>query len=795
MTGPEQHPDIAAEAAAAGVPPIGGLVADSASSLLQGPTLQTVATAVGAPTIAATIGGAEAAISGMSRVATQGISASSVANIASTTIAATGVLPPQAQQAAELLDTAISAGSSARALLQNRPGLNVPPQAAAALAEAGAPIPEVDFAFSLSGWSVHRVEIEERMSGLYEGTLDLLSTEEFPQPRSLLGERATLTLSREGGTPHFTTGVVRSIQRLSALNNQVRVRVKVVPELWDLTQRTHCRTFQNLNVIGILREVLRDAENMYPGERLDVRANESLHPLRDCCVQYNETDLAFVMRLLEDEGLTFFFEHAEDEETLVIFDGIEATSYEEAQIVGGSTLQVGTHGAATSNTEHATNVDWAEELRPTSYQSRDWDATRPQLLEQGMTHRKSAGSSSSRRRLHEYPGRHVLHGYHDGQRGYTNSNGSRLADIRLQSEQVDGARATVSTNAPGMRPGLRFHLDGHADPSLDQTYLITSVVHRALNPQAVAHEVERRPATDEERYQNIAECIPTSTVFRPQRVTPRPVIHGSQTAIVSAERDSNEEIHVDHHGRVLVRFHWDQDELRTESQRRERSSCWVRVAQAWAGGGMGAFTLPRVGMEVVVSFLEGDPDRPLVTGCVYNGTARSHLDLPARKAHTTFRSESTPRASGNGGHNELTFEDEAGRERLYLRAQHNMDSVVLNNETASVGGTQVNTITGNRTTDVGSRGGEHPAPSSDTLRVAKNVLIDAGQEIKLVVGKSSITVWDGTIKVEIGGDNSPLSSVILTGGTIHVAANDDITVMAKNHISIDGLAGLYLNCT
>lgn len=696
---------------------------------------------------------------------------------------ATGVVAglagaPVVQEIAGHVDTAIAAGSAVRNLRRNAPSSPALAQGdQGGLVAGGGPLPEVSFSISVEGWLPYRVQLTERLSGFYEATIELLSSGEDAQPRELLEQRATLTLARGPNPPQCTHGVLRAVRMLPGHAGQIRVEVKLVPELWELSQRTHYRIFQGVSALGIVREVLHDADQMYAGDQLEFIGDESLHPTRDYCVQYGETDLAFMTRLLEDEGLSFYFKQGEEHEILVIHDGARTDRYVQASIAGDSVLSISAQGAATSYAEHATDAVWEESLRPTSQQSRDFDFTRPQNLNQDLTQRKAVEGRTSRRRLHEYPGTFIFHGYDDSNRAYSSSSSTRAAEVRLQAEQADGARLQLTTNALGLRPGCRVSLSGHRLASLDQAYLVTAVTHEASNPQALHHDPNATSADETSRYENLVEAIPLSVVYRPPRVTPRPIVHGVQTAIVTADRDSAEEIHVDHHGRILVRFHWDQDDLRTEAQRSQRTSCWVRVSQPWAGGGMGAFTIPRVGMEVVVTFVDGNPDRPLVTGCVYNGGSRSSLDLPARKTHTSFRSESSPRTAGAGGYSELTFEDAAGSELLRLRAQHDMTTDVLN--------VQTNTIGSNRTTTVGASGA-----SLDKLEVTGKIEIKATDEIQISAGNKLILFVDKSY-VEIL--KNKVTASYNNTAKVCILENEIFVESSAGDVHVNGQK-VYLNC-
>jgi type VI secretion system secreted protein VgrG len=284
---------------------------------------------------------------------------------------------------------------------------------------------------------------------------------------------------------------------------------------------------------------------------------------------------------------------------------------------------------------------------------------------------------------------------------------------------------------------------------------VLSVTHRG-------HQRGRLPAgegqaLDKESYRNQFTCLKKDVPFRPVRRTPRPVIPGAQTAVVVGP--SGEEIHTDEHGRIKVQFHWDR-----EGKHDDRASCWIRVAQSWAGPGWGALYLPRMGQEVVVEFLEGDPDQPLVTGSVYNGANPPPLSLPGDKTRSTLRTESSP---GGGGSNELRYEDAKGSEEIYLHAQKDLNVVVENDQTATVGGNQTLDVSGNRSRSIGG---------SQSLTVAKDDTSTIGGSQTLAVGANRTTTVGGAHSETVGGDQS-----------VSVGATQTVTVAMASAESV-GLA-------
>ncbi len=429
----------------------------------------------------------------------------------------------------------------------------------------------VEYALTWEGggalWRVQGLNLREALSELYELRLDLVSEEhDLSDPTELLERRCVVTATRDALSRRFC-GLIRSIDDLGQLGARQLVRAAVVPALWTLTQRVHNRVFQDVTALDVVREVLRDAGMYADPETLRVAVDAAALPLREYCVQHRETDFAFVSRLLEDEGITFFFEHDGERERLVLADATAPGAFRD---VPDALTIFGEH-LGTAGREGLARFDSYAELRPTAVTVRDYDFTHPDALD-AMT--ATRGPSDGPRGALLHPGRYTLGGY-DGA-SYAEHDAGRRAEARLQAEQVRGRFSRGAGNAIGLAAGMVFELRGHRRVHLDGRYLLVRVDHAGVVPEALGGEEGGG------RYTNLFECVPAATVYRPPIKTAAPVIHGAQTAVVSAEPGSTEEICVDRHGRVLVRFHWDRDAWRTAPQRGKRASCWVRVAQSWS---------------------------------------------------------------------------------------------------------------------------------------------------------------------------------------------------------------------
>ena len=556
----------------------------------------------------------------------------------------------------------------------------------------------------------------------------------------------------------------------------------MVPALWALSQRVDSRVFQHQTAVEVVEAVLAAAGL---GEGYVASQLTRDLPRREYCVQYRESDLAFVQRLLEEEGVAFWFRHEGEAEALVLAD---SPTYTFCPTLDRKPVPFSPPQSALAHVEVVQRFELRRELRPTGAVVRDYDFTRPHA-EIDLTRASPRGDGGPRPR-YEPAGRFTLGDYDEATRAYTAHDGARRAELLAQEAAAVERVGEGTGNVTGFMPGRVFELLGHEHNDLDRRYLLTRVVHEGSAPEALAPTAE--PSRGADRYRNTFSCVPMEVAWVPQRKTPRPAALAAQTATVVGP--AGEEVWVDAHGRVKVRFHWDR-----AGRRDGDSSCWVRVAQAWAGAGWGFQFIPRVGMEVVVTFLEGDPDRPLVTGCVYNGVNATPHALPEEKTKSTLRTSSTP---GGGGYNELRFEDLAGKEQVHLHAQRDLDVEVENDRTAAVrrddtlvvGRHQHVTVDGDQTLHVrgtqtvvvdGNNGGagRHGSLSVTgdvTVSATGRVLLTSPTEIVLSCGGSTLTMQPGLIRLDDGA-----AWIALTGGAVDVSGGP-VTVQSRDQLSLEG---------
>jgi type VI secretion system secreted protein VgrG len=525
---------------------------------------------------------------------------------------------------------------------------------------------------------------------------------------ALVGEKATLTIQLGDGSTRFVNGIVSHVKSWEegVGDDHRRYRVRIVPMLWRLGQTRRCRIFQEMSAIDIVKKVLDEG-----GVKHDEKLSGS-YRTRLYCVQYEESDLDFVSRLLEEEGVFYYFEHEQDAHTLVLADASSSSP----SIPGGDERIVFREPSKmAAAAEQVDAFSASVEVRPGAVALRDFNYLKPAL---DLTAKAAGKGGDAKLEVYEFPGN-----YQDG------AVGKKLAGIRLEEARVSAETAAGSSLSRRLAAGHVFELDEHPIGALNAKYLLVSVLHRGDQRELLGHGDSRDG--EREGYRNRFTCVRKDVPFRPRRRTDRPVIYGPQTAIVVGP--AGEEIHTDEHGRVKVQFHWDR-----EGKKDDKSSCWIRVGQSWAGPGWGALYLPRIGQEVVVEFLEGDPDRPIVTGAVYNGLNPPPVSLPSEKTKSTVRSASSP---GSDGNNELRFEDAKGSEEIFVHAQKDMNIVVENDKTQKVGGNETLTVEKDRSREIGG---------NQTLVVTKDDTSTIGGNQALAVGQDRTTTVAGSHTETVG---------------------------------------------
>jgi type VI secretion system secreted protein VgrG len=593
----------------------------------------------------------------------------------------------------------------------------------------------------------------ESISEPFHFELSLLSEQKQIDFEAATGMRATIKfLKDDGEILRYVNGHVISFSQGGSVQNLYRYRATLVPWLWLLTYSGGCRIFQHKTVPEIVSQIFTERGF---SKDFSLRLGGTYEP-REYCVQYRETDFSFVSRLLEEEGICYFFEHTADKHTLVLADQPGKFTPCPNQPVARY------HTSADDHLDEDAIASWStgQQVRTGKYTARDFNFEQPRfdLL--------TTISGGDKRRLeqYDYPGEYMNTGL-----------GERLVRIRIEEQDAMRSAATGAGDCRAFTAGYRFDLADHYRPDANRTYVLVSVSHAAYLPANYESNAGGGGAT----YHNEFVCIPfTATPYRPPRTTPVPVVQGTQTATVVGP--AGEEIYTDKYGRVKVQFHWDR-----EGKYDENSSCWIRVSQPWAGGGWGAVSIPRIGQEVVVDFLEGDPDKPIIVGRVYNAAQMPPYELPGGADMMGFKSNTT---KGGGGHNEIVIRDGKAGELIRIHAQKDMDTTVRNNDTQYVmvdrtikvdgkrtqtvkgdmtsivtegnqsntvkAGDQSNEVTaGNQTNVVKAGTMAHAAKQGIVIQCESGpVHIEAFDRIEIVVGASSL-IMDSSGQIQLKGTN------------------------------------------
>lgn len=617
---------------------------------------------------------------------------------------------------------------------------------------------------------LQRFSGREGISIPFAYALDLMSEEEAIDPAKLLREPMTVTVQLYEGkrTIH---GRVRRFVQMGQNDELTFYRAEIVPWLWFLSLSHDCRIFQAKSVLEIVQEVFDGAGY----SDYDIRCRHTLEP-REYCVQYRETHFNFVSRLLEEEGLFYFFEHTDDKDVLVVTDGNGTAD----ACPGQKTARMATDEAAWQDEDVISGLEVESQVHIGTITLRDYDFTRPSLSLQ------SGASGEGGEEVYDYPGR------------YTDlSEGERYARLMLEEGQHRGQMVRGRGNCRAFQSGYTFELEEHYRADANREYLIIHAEH-----SAEAGDFRSWAAAPLE-YQNEFHAIPATAPYRPPRTSAKPRIHGSQTAVVVGP--SGEEIFTDEYGRVKVHFHWDRADAKDES-----SSCWVRVSYPWAGKGWGGIQVPRIGQEVVVEFLDGDPDRPIITGRVYNAEQTVPYKLPDNQTQSGVKSRSSKDGSPDN-FNEIRMEDLKGEELFYVQAEKNKEELVKNDrsesvgndETLSIGNDQTISIGNDRTEDVGNNekitisanrtksvGGDESVSVSGqrTASVSKSETVTVDADRTLTVGKDQTESIGDSLTINVGKDleesvggkhiESVKKEFVVNAKKIQLVAKDEISFKA-----------------
>lgn len=639
---------------------------------------------------------------------------------------------------------------------------------------------------------ITRLSGSEGLSELFEFELEFLAPVDAPVAfEDVLGKGATVSLDLPDGEPRFIQGIISRFAQGPRDDKFLSYRATLVPPVWMLTRRVQSRIFQGDTVPEILGKVFAEfsvvdeiqPESPPPG---DPSGPLTFYP-RDYCVQYRESDFDFASRIMEEEGIYYYFRHTSDDCVMVLsntpakHDPVPAPAeliYEE--LVGG-------------NKQEGRVSGWqkVQEVRPGQVTLWDHCFELPELkleADQKIQANVAIGKVKHTLKLpiaealevYDYPGGYA--GRFDGiapsgdpqpkELEKIFEDNRRTARLRIQEEAARAVKVEGTSTARQLTSGHKFTLTEHFDA--DGDYVLTRVNHEAGLTGGGYRSGDSSPGMD---YKNSFECIPFELPFRPERLTPKPTVKGTQTAVVVGPK--KDEIFTDKYSRIKVQFHWDR-----EGKFDADSSCWIRVATIWAGQGWGVIHIPRIGQEVVVDFLEGDPDQPIVIGSVYNKDQMPAYDLPANATQSGTKSRSSKKGT-TGNFNEIKFEDKKGEELVTIHAEKDMSTSVENNNTRSVGNNHSDTIGTDPKGDPKKNGTSTTTVFGDT----KYTVTKGDYAFTVATGKADYTVQGAVTETYKATQSTTVTKTIdikTEEGYIHIHSPKEIklSVGDKTHITM-----------
>jgi type VI secretion system secreted protein VgrG len=564
----------------------------------------------------------------------------------------------------------------------------------------------------------HSMRGYEETSRLAEYEIHLLSPNNEINGDDLLGQDVTVKLAQPDDSTRYFNGFVTRFSQGGRHGRYHRYVATVRPWLWFLTRTADCRIFQEMTVPDIVKTVFAD----HPVADFAFELT-STYRTWNYCVQYRESDFNFVSRLLEHEGIYYYLRHSDGHNTLVLTDSCSkhapVPGYELVPFIDPQAL-------VRPELEHVSQWDVTREIQPGAYVHDDYDLERPSVeLRAQKTLVRS--HTASQYEVFDYPGYYLQ-----------KADGEQYASVRLDELATQFEATQGVTNARGMTVGSLFTLDRHPRADQNREYLVVKA-----NYELQFSDYEANPNGAGSSYRCTFAAMSTQQQFRPMRATRKPFVQGPQSAVVVGP--PGEEIYTDNYGRVKVQFHWDRLGTRDEN-----SSCWIRVSQPWAGKGWGSVSTPRIGQEVIVDFLEGDPDQPIITGRVYNAECQPPFGFPAGAVVSGIKSNTHK----GGGYNELSMDDTAGAEKVTIHGQFDMNTTVENNQATTVHNSRTDQIDVDDSETVGN---------NQTIHIGANqkVSVDANRE-EAVGGTETITITGHRSETVNGGED-----VTVNGGRTH----------------------------
>ncbi|MDO5609608.1 MAG: type VI secretion system tip protein TssI/VgrG [Pseudomonadota bacterium] len=609
---------------------------------------------------------------------------------------------------------------------------------------------------------------EESLSRLFRFSLKLISLDNNIDPARLIGHPASLRIetwdsSVSGGERHWTGFISRFSRTGRAASadddDLYAYECELVPWLWFMGRQRDLRVFQNMSIPDVIEELLR--EQGFSDYELTLNKT---YPALIYCIQYNETTYNFISRMLERAGIWCFYKHnvGEDSRHVLVFsDNNDSCPQQDPSWVPFH------HEGHASGSDAITEISSTEALRTGKIAWRDWDFTRTAALPAESPTVIRIGSNDQLEHYHFHAG--------DIDTGL----GQALSEVMMEAEEAAYMEYMGSSQLRNIEPGYFFTLEDHPLASFNRKMLTTSVRHHGHN-----NLMSGEPAS----YHNRFTCIPFEVPYRSRLLTPPPCIQGPQTALVVGP--PGEEIHTDKYGRIKIQLHWDR-----LGKFDDKSSAWVRVSQPWAGSSYGAIFIPRVGMEVVVQFLNGDPDQPLVTGCVYNSNNPPPHPLPGEATKSGFKTLSS---KGGGGTNELTFDDKKGQELLFMQAERDMVVNIKADRTETIGKDFKLQVDGSWTGQANK--GLNLISQADLLTGAYNEWISVGKKLVILNSFEDETEVSADKSLHLCSETNDINVYAKLGSivcdamqTISLKAGPSSIVLGPSGVTIDGPI-VSINC-
>jgi type VI secretion system secreted protein VgrG len=585
----------------------------------------------------------------------------------------------------------------------------------------------------------------ERVSGLFAFQIDAVSPDAAITPDQIVGQEISWSVRHAGGARRPFSGIVARMHEGRAFGHDYRhYSFDVKPSFWLLTHSANCKIFQNQTVPQIIQAVL----GAHPEVKFDTSGLSGTYQPRVYCVQYRESDFAFVCRLMEDEGIFYYFKHDDGSHTMMLGDSPSAWFQAVATPVNYNIQQ--------ELENSITQWHRKSRFRGGKWTQRDYNFENPgSSLNTTVTTVLSPPPFKSYE-YYDYPGGYMDSGTGDGR-----------SLLRMEAEESSYQEAEASGNVADFATGGRFTVqdDSFTDDADTAGWVALSVTHNATDYSHIGGEGNNEAPS----YANSFTCLDDSVKYRPPRVTARPQISGLQIATVVGP--AGEEIYTDKYGRIKVQFPWDR-----LGKNDENSSCWMRVTQLWSGPQWGAQFVPRIGMEVLISFLDGDPDRPVVVGCAYNAKNMPPYKLPDNKTQSGIKSHSSI-GGGADEFNELHFEDLKGQEVVWLQAQRDMHGLIKHDETRTIGNDDTHSVGHDQTITIANNRTETVQNGTETVTIQKGkrtVTLGQGDDVlELQQGSRAVSIDKGNDQLTVSQGNLTIS---VSAGSISITAAQSITL-------------------